>query len=181
MLSVVELLLQSAERAGAAISRDRAERNVAKLLLLPVDAVRSFAASKPEAALGDTRAPPVGVDMCGRPTAARYGPPATAQIIKPYRAPDAPTSVVLAERPDTVDADERGTSLDVTWTEPVIDGGDPITEYLIEWSKNAWSTFTKEVQVITTTGTGQIKGTFYLTLDTSTCKRCPALNNKWHD
>jgi len=104
-----------------------------------------------------------------------YGPPADAQIIKPYRSADAPTSVVLSERPVTADADERGTSLDVTWNEPVIDGGDPITQYLIEWSKLAWDTFVKEEQIITTTSTGSaVSGTFRLTLDTSTaCDRCP--------
>jgi len=103
-----------------------------------------------------------------------YGPPAASIKVKPYRTSDSPNDpVVLKERAMTVDADERGTSLDVTWAAPVIGGGDPITKYLIEWSRTSFDSYTKEIQTVTTqTNAAAVYGTFRLALNTGACATC---------
>ena len=111
-----------------------------------------------------------------------YGTPADALIMKPYRAADAPAlPVVLRVRDSSIDADERGTSVEVAWNKPSDDGGDAITKYMVEWSREPFTTpnFVKVVQTIKTTSStanaaGEIMGSFRLQLDT-TCAACKDL------
>ena len=79
-----------------------------------------------------------------------YGTPSDVYTIKPFRSADAPAKATIAARDSSADADERGTSLSVEWDVPAIDGGDPITKYMIEWSREPWHFYTPSVQKVTT-------------------------------
>ena len=69
-------------------------------------------------------------------TPAGVGPySANSAPVTPFTIPDAPTNVVgVASPPSTVN---------LTWTAPVSDGGSPITGYAIEWSNNGGTTWTR--------------------------------------
>jgi len=58
--------------------------------------------------------------------AAGFGNPGTSPAYTPRRAPDAPTGV-------TATADNKG-GIDVRWTPPNFNGGNPITGYVVEYA-----------------------------------------------
>jgi len=71
-----------------------------------------------------------------------YGQPSSSYAFKPHQQPDAPYKPTLAFAVDSLDLVTYARSLNVTWNYPVIDptdlvgdGGDSITDYIIEWSK----------------------------------------------
>eukprot|EP00937_MAST-01D_sp_MAST-1D-sp2_P000055 g55.t1 len=82
--------------------------------------------------------------------------------------------VVLSTRGEDADADERGSSLEVTWYVPSITGGDPITKYMVEWSRKPWDSYVKAAQTIVTTHSGgaKVSGSFRLVFDSTACADC---------
>ena len=70
----------------------------------------------------------------------------------------------------------------MAFDEPVSDGCDAVSQYMIEWSKKPWNTFDMEVQTLTVTcrdngGVDQagceLGGSFRPEFDTSGCDTCP--------
>jgi hypothetical protein len=100
-----------------------------------------------------------------------YGEASPVQASRPMRSTWAPTAVTLQLRDQqAVTSQEYGTGLDLSWTAPLDEGGDPISKYRIEWGTAAWDAYTKEVQTVLVTTTGNTP--FRLGFDTTSCTTC---------
>ena len=77
-----------------------------------------------------------------------YGHPADSMPAKPMQSSDPPIEITLSTLGSDYTAEDIGSKLLVEWSHPeatgtdnnlVGDGGDAVTEYLIEWSKKDFS------------------------------------------
>ncbi|KAH9133873.1 hypothetical protein LEN26_006954, partial [Aphanomyces euteiches] len=111
---------------------------------------------------------------------------AAFQTVSPFVSSDPPTQVTLSTLDSSASASDQTSSLLVSWMPPNTvlstdlngNGGTPVTQYLVEWSTQDWSTyaslqFMPHVQTIATTSSGNVlSGSFQLQLDTTGCARC---------
>ena len=84
-----------------------------------------------------------------------YGAASLSYPFKPHRQPDAPSAPVVTVSEYATSMEEFATTLNVTWMHPTVDatdpygaGGDPVTEYLLEWSQRPFSEVVHTVQTI---------------------------------
>ena len=84
-----------------------------------------------------------------------YGAVSNVYPFKPMQQPDPPSEIVLHSSRDASSLSDYATSLNVSWSypnanypNPVGDGGDSVTSYLIEWSKTPFDSLVSGIQNI---------------------------------
>jgi len=92
---------------------------------------------------------------------AGYGIPTNFARAKPMQSPDPPFSPLISiSSENSYNVDIVETSLQLKWSYPkmdsddehpdkVGDGGDQVTSFLIEWSKESWDNFTPSIWNLT--------------------------------
>jgi len=116
---------------------------------------------------------------------AGYGRASLVAPVKPMQKPDPPKDPILSSLSGSeYGIEEIGTCLYLTWETPTIDdkrerpdlvgnGGDEITNYLIEWSDKEWDQYVSSVWEISIPGNHELTGMFRVSLDTTEVTHAP--------